>query len=114
TICAIDPLEMFNWCLVNGLPIRDSEVVKFFKKNTHIIPQPPAGISEVYSQALKLLEDIYEPEFESYFTLEQKLKMLKLQSSPVQFEFWGKLGEYSRDFVCNESVRHNLAAYIGR
>lgn len=115
TICSIDPLAMFHWCIRNGLTIRDSATINYFKKQSNnYLGQPSPSTRVVYEEALRFLSEYYSPQFENYMSLNEKLIMLQRQASPIQFDFWGKLGEYSRSFICNSVVRSNLMPYVGK
>lgn len=115
TLCAIDPISMFYWCVQNGLPHRDSELSKFFKgqENDLLPASVPPSAFRICDDALRLLRNRFSPKVESFETWHEKLLQLKLRSRPVRFEFWGALGDYARAFVCNPGVRDQLMPYLG-
>lgn len=115
TLCAVDPISMHTWCSVHGLPRRESEITHYFDQLASETPAlVPSVVYRIAKEAFPLLKCRYEPEFEGAFSWHQSLQQRRAGAVPTRFEFWGKLGEYAREFVCNIEVRDRYMPFISR
>lgn len=113
TLCGIDPFAMYAWWREHGLPQRDSDVALFFDRKRADMPGlVPDSIFAQIDEAEALLSDNYDLELEGAFSWQMQMTILRTQSLPTRFEFWGSLGQYARDFVCNPGVRDLYMPYI--
>jgi hypothetical protein len=113
TLCAIDPLEMYAWCRKNGLPQRESETSSFLDEQAATIPgMIPSIVFRIAREAFPILADRFDPEFDGAYTWHDKLQQYRSRGVPLRFDFWGKPGEYAREFVCNPAVRDRYMPYI--
>ncbi|MDF3838549.1 hypothetical protein P3W85_37290 [Cupriavidus basilensis] len=115
TLCAVDPISMHSWCSMHGLPRRESEVTRYFDKQVADAPAlVPSVVYRIATEAFPILEDRYDPQFEGAFSWHESLRQRRAGAVPIRFEFWGTLGEYAREFVCNTDVRNRHMPFIGR
>jgi hypothetical protein len=113
TLCAIDPIAMHAWCSRHGLPRRESEVTQFFdKQSVNARAVVPSVVYKIAEEAFPILKERYDPVFEGAFSWQEKRSRRLIGGAPIRFEFWGKLGEYAREFVCNASVRDRYMPFI--
>ncbi|WP_211442437.1 hypothetical protein [Collimonas humicola] len=113
TLCAVDPIAMHAWCSKHGLPRRQSEVTNYFDTQATDAPAlVPSVVYRIAKEAFPILNDRYDPEFEGAFSWHEKLRQRRVGAVPIRFDFWGKLGEYAREFICNTGVRDRHMPFI--
>ncbi len=113
TLCAVDPIAMHAWCSRHGLPRRESEVTRYFDEQVKEAPAlVPSVVYRIAKEAFPILRDRYVPEFEGSFSWHESLRQRRASAVPIRFDFWGKLGEYAREFVCNTEVRDRYMPFI--
>lgn len=113
TLCAVDPMAMHDWCSKHGLPRRESEVTQYFDMQvTESATLVPSVVYRIAKEAFPILKDRYAPEFEGAFSWHESLRQRRASAVPIRFDFWGKLGEYAREFVCNTTVRDRHMPFI--
>lgn len=114
TLCAIDPHAMYSWCRTHGLPQRESEAATFLDKAVNDMPSLiPSVVYRLAKEAFPILQDRYQTEFEGAYDWHEKVRQYRMRGVPTRFEFWGMLGDYAREFVCNEGVRNQYMPFIG-
>ncbi len=115
TLCAVDPLAMYEWCRENGFAHRTSETAEYLDKQVMELPSlVPSVVYQMAREAFPVLSDRYQPEFDGAFSWEEKLHQYRSRGIPIQFEFWGMPGQYAREFVCNPGVRDHYIPYLSR
>lgn len=95
------------------MPRRESEVTQYFDKQAIETPAlVPSVVYQIAKEAFSILRDRYVPEFEGAFSWHESLRQRRAGAVPIRFDFWGKLGEYAREFVCNTAVRDRYMPFI--
>lgn len=108
TICGIAPMELYKNSRQRGnISAADGKLVS--KLDEYINDYDPSGHSEsmmkVATSANALLKEISKPMLEGFNSWKHDELSLRGRAMPVMCEFWGALGEFSRQYVMHPAVR---------
>lgn len=110
SVSNVDPIAMYAWCRDHGIPGRASEVTEYFDRRDSARVADAVNFSA--HRRLLLLDNNFCIAAEDSRCWDECFRALSSAYVPLYFEFWGQLGDYSRDFICNPAVRHQYMPYI--
>jgi hypothetical protein len=108
TICGIAPMELYKSSRQRGnISDKDGRLVS--KLDEYVSFHDPSGHSDsmmkVATSANALLKEISDPMLEGFHFWKHDELSLRRRAMPIMCEFWGVLGEYSRQYLMHPAVR---------
>ncbi|MCW6037445.1 hypothetical protein K4A83_14355 [Spirulina subsalsa FACHB-351] len=108
TICGVSPFEFYKMSRERSTILADDgRLVAALDR--FIYDSDPDGVSgallRVAQSADTLLREVSDPRLEGWSNWATERRTLCSRGIPLLCEFWGALGDYSRDYVMNPAVR---------
>jgi len=108
TICGIAPMQLYKMSRKRGnISYKDGKLVS--KLDDYLAEYDPMGHSDslikVAKSAYALLEEVSDPKLEGFHFWHTEESALRRRAMPLMCEFWGSLGDYSRQYVMHPAVR---------
>ncbi|HCA5183008.1 TPA: hypothetical protein MW242_002632 [Acinetobacter baumannii] len=113
TFCTIDPFAVFSYCHENKVEYRQSAITsfieKFYSDNGSIASN---SIGSLVSTYLPILKEDYQVTIANYCDWETKKETIKMNAKPIEFNFFGTIGDHVLEFTTNSIVRNHYIPYL--